>query len=86
MEIGKHRYIINLSRGHRTPEKHRRNKLKNTGNAFIPTDYRRVFWSEKQAVEFGEHLEMCGAENVSLSQSRDPFNSKRTIYIIKWDE
>ena len=61
--------------------------MKNTGNAFIPTDYKRVFWNEKQAVAFGEKLEAnSDAENVSLSQACDPYNSRRVIYIVKWDD
>lgn len=61
--------------------------MKNTGNAFIPTDYKRTFWSEKEAVAFGEKLEANrDAENVSLSQAADPYNRRRVIYIIKWDE
>lgn len=60
--------------------------MRNTGNAFIPTDYKRTFWNEKEAVAFGEHLEAIGAENVSLSTAPDPYNSRRSTYIIKWDK
>lgn len=61
--------------------------MRNTGNAFTPTDYRRVFWNEKEAVAFVERLEgIADAENVSLSVAQDPENSRRRAYIVKWDE
>ena len=61
--------------------------MKNTGNAFVPTDYRRTFWNEKEAAAFVERLEsIADAENVSISMTQDPENSRRRMYIVKWDE
>jgi hypothetical protein len=47
-------------------------------------NYTKSFFSKKRAVEFAEHLEMVGAEDIQITAALDAFG--KTQYRVEWNE
>lgn len=47
-------------------------------------NYMKSFFSKKRAVEFAEHLELCGAEDIQITVANDAFGQVQ--YRVEWNE
>lgn len=47
-------------------------------------NYMKSFFSKKMAVEFAEHLELCGAEDIQITVANDAFGQVQ--YRVEWNK